>query len=164
MGKQIPSGCPAKKALKSARLRKAAERAKECYRIGDRRACTLLQVARSTLSCESTKNEQASLRIRLKELAAARVRYGYRRLHILRQHEGWQAKAKRAYRLYCERNLNLHTKLPKRHASRRKRSERSEATRNNGCWVMDFMSDELFDGRKIRLSTIVDHITLRVLR
>jgi putative transposase len=45
--------------------------------------------------------------MRLKELAAARVRYGYRRLHILLRREGWQINAKRVYRLYCEENLGL---------------------------------------------------------
>ena len=97
--------------------------------------------------------------MRLKELAATRVRYGYRRLHILLQREGWQVNAKRVYRLYREENLSLRTKPPKRRVSCRKRCDRPEATRINDCWAMDFMSDELFDGRKIRLLTIVDHFT-----
>ena len=86
------------------------EGAKECYRISERRACKLLQLARSTFYYQSTKDEQAPLRMRLKELAATRVRYGYRRLHILLQREGWQVNAKRVYRLYREENLSLRTK------------------------------------------------------
>ena len=130
----------------------------ECYRVSERRACKLLQLARSTFRYTSTKDEQAPLRMRLKELAATRVRYGYR-LHILLRREGWNINEKRVYRLYCEENLSLRTKTPKRRVSCRNRADRSEAIRINDCWAMDFMADELFDGRKIRLLTIVDHFT-----
>lgn len=116
-------------------------------------------LARSTFRYESTKDEQAALRMRLKELAAVRVRYGYRRLHLLLTREGWKVNAKRVYRLYREEGLSLRTKTPKRRVSCRKRLERPEVTCVNDCWAMDFMSDELFDGRRIRLLTIVDLFT-----
>ena len=97
--------------------------------------------------------------MRLKELVAVRVRYGYRRLHILLQREGWRINAKQVYRLYREENLSLRTKTPKRRVSCRNHVGRPQAIRINDCWPMDFMSDELFDGRKIRLVTIVVHFT-----
>ena len=95
----------------------------------------------------------------MKELAATRVGYGYRRLHILLRREGWAVNHKRVYRLYREENLGLRTKTPRRRVSCRRRMDRPEATRINDCWAMDFMTDELFDGRRIRLLTIVDHFT-----
>ena len=64
--------------------------------------------------------------MRMKELAAARVRYGYRRIHILLLREGWWINAKRVYRLYCEENLSLRTRTPKRRVSCRTRVHRSE--------------------------------------
>ena len=97
--------------------------------------------------------------MRLKELAGARVRYGYRRLHILLRREGWRINAKRVYRLYCEENLGLRTRTPKRRVSRRTRVGRPEPEQINDCWAMDFMADELFDGRRIRVLTIVDHFS-----
>lgn len=97
--------------------------------------------------------------MRLRELAAARVRYGYRRLHILLRREGWAVNAKRVYRLYCEEKLQMRTRTPRRRVSCRKRVERPAAERINDCWAMDFMSDELFDGRRFRVLTIVDHFT-----
>lgn len=119
----------------------------------------MVGLARSSHRYQSTKDEQAALRMRLKELAATRVHYGYRRLHILLRREGWDVNAKRIYRIYREEKLSLRTKKPKRRVSCRTRVDRPEASQVNDCWAMDFMSDELFDGRQIRLLTIVDHFT-----
>ena len=66
--------------------------------------------------------------MRLKDLAATRVHYGYRRLHILLRREGWKVNAKRVYRLYCEEKLGLRTETPKRRVSCRVRSDRPEIT------------------------------------
>ena len=95
----------------------------------------------------------------MKELASTRVRYGYRRLHILLRREGCPVNAKRVYRLYREEQLQMRTKTPRRRVSCRTRRERPEAERINDCWAMDFMSDELFDGRRFRVLTVVDHFS-----
>lgn len=145
--------------MKPVRLREVVNNACQCYRISERRACRLVNFSRTSHRYRSTKDEQAALRLRLKELAAVRVRYGYRRLHILLRREGWKINAKRVYRLYREENLSLRTKTPRRRVSCRKRMDRPAAARINDCWAMDFMTDELFDGRRIRLLTIVDHFT-----
>ena len=97
--------------------------------------------------------------MRLKELAATRVHYGYRRLHILLRREGWKVNAKRIYRLYREEQLSLRLRTPRRRVACRRRVDRPNVTCINDCWAMDFMYDELFDGRRIRLLTIVDHFT-----
>ena len=72
--------------------------------------------------------------MRLKELAEARVRNGYRRLHILLQREGWHVNHKRLYRLYCDEGLSIRTSSPKRRRSCRYRSGRSEADGMNEVW------------------------------
>ena len=94
--------------------------------------------------------------MRLKELAESRVRYGYRRLHVLLQREGWKVNHKRIYRLYSEEGLSIRTRSPKRRRACRYRSGRSEAEAMNDVWAMDFMSDRLFDGRPFRILTVVD--------
>ena len=66
---------------------------------------------------------------------------------------------KRVYQLYCQEGLRLRTKKPKRHVSCQRRVERPAAAEVDESWSMDFMSDELFDGRRIRLLTIVDNFT-----
>jgi len=118
-----------------------------------------LAVTRSTVRYQSVADDQAALRIRLKDLAAARVRYGYRRLHTLLQREGWPVNHKRVYRLYTEENLTMRTRKPRRHKSSRNRVARSPVSSANQRWSMDFMSDELFDGRRLRIFTLVDEFT-----
>ena len=91
--------------------------------------------------------------------AQARVSYGYRRLHVLLQREGWTVNHKRVYRLYCQEGLMLRTKKPWRYVSCQRRVEWSAASGVDESWSMDFMSDELFDGHRIRLLRIVDNFT-----
>jgi len=97
--------------------------------------------------------------MRIKEIAFTRVRYGYKRIHVLLRREGWQINHKRVYRLYCLEGLNLRKQRPRRRKSAVHRKQQRQATRPNECWSMDFMSDALFDGRRIKLFTIVDNYT-----
>ena len=75
--------------------------------MSERRVCGATGFARSSQRYRSTADPQDELRLRLKELAAARVRYGYRRLHVLLRREGWPINAKRVYRLYHEEGLSI---------------------------------------------------------
>lgn len=101
--------------------------------------------------------------MRLRELAESRVRYGYRRLHVLLQREGWRVNHKRLYRLYSEEGLSIRTRSPKRRRACRYRSGRSPAGAINEVWAMDFVSDRLFDERPFRILTIVDCFTREAL-
>jgi len=99
------------------------------------------------------------LRMRIREIATARVRYGYRRIEVLLRREGWVVNHKRVYRLYREEGLNLRSKRPKRRISAAHRVERSAAGAVNESWSMDFVCDSLFDGRRFRALTIVDNFS-----
>ena len=118
-----------------------------------------MALSRGSHRYRSVADEQAVLRMRLKDLAQARVSYGYRRLHVLLQREGWLVNHKRVYRLYSQEGLMLRTKRPRRHVSCQRRVDRPAAAGVDESWSMDFMSDELFDGRRTRLLTIVDNFT-----
>jgi putative transposase len=96
---------------------------------------------------------------KVKDIAAVRVRYGYRRIHVLLKREGIYINHKRLYRLYCELNLQIRNKTPKRRVQAMVRRDKVIALAKNDCWSMDFMSDQLFAGPKIRLLTIVDNYT-----
>ena len=135
------------------------KRLQAAYEVSERRACRAIGAARSTHRYQSCRDQRAELRIRLRDLAASRVRYGYRRLHILLKREGWQVNHKLVYRLYLEEGLQMRAKTPRRNKSCRTRVERPKATRTNESWSMDFMSEQLFDGRRFRLLTLVDNFT-----
>ena len=97
--------------------------------------------------------------MRINEIAMVRVRYGYKRIHIVLRREGWMVNHKRVYRIYCEEGLNLRTKRPKRRVSAMHRNQRREATGVNENWSMDFVSDSLFNGRRFRSLTLVDNFS-----
>ena len=124
-----------------------------------RRACRALPVDRSTYHYRSKRAGQAPLTKRIKEIAETRVRYGYRRIHVLLRREGWPVNVKRVCRLYREQGLQLRNKSPKRRVKAKLREDRSPATAANQVWAMDFVHDQLFDGRKIRVLTMVDTFT-----
>lgn len=145
--------------MKPGRRKVVVKRLQAAYRVSERRTCQALGFPRSTQRYQSVRDDRAELRIRLRDLAASRVRYGYRRLHILLKREGWQVNHKLVYRLYIEEGLQMRTKTPRRHKSCRVRIERPKAAWANESWSMDFMSDQLFDGRRFRLLTLVDNFT-----
>lgn len=96
---------------------------------------------------------------RIKEIAAVRVRYGYRRIHTLLRREGWLINVKRVYRLYRGEGLKMRTKPPKRRVAVKLRECPVLVSSRNECWSMDFVADQLFDGHRLRILTIVDNFT-----
>jgi len=122
--------------------------------VSERRSCVALGVERSTIGYRSTKTDQAPLRLRIRDLAKTRVRYGYFRIYILLRREGWMVNHKRVYRLYREEGLSLRLKRPRRHVSAANRERQPAATTPNALWSMDFVSDALFDGRPFRALTL----------
>ena len=95
----------------------------------------------------------------MRELAASRVRCGYRRLTVMLRREGWAVNAKRIYRLYTEDGLAVRTKVRKKIIARRSRVPALRATRPNEKWSMDFVAARLLDGRWFRVLTVVDQFT-----
>jgi putative transposase len=99
---------------------------------------------------------QAALEQRIREICQTRVRFGYRRVHVLLKREGWEINAKKTYRIYKELGMQLRNKTPKRRAKAKLREDRADAVRPNDVWAMDFVEDQLATGRKIRVLTVVD--------
>lgn len=96
--------------------------------------------------------------MRLKELAYARPRYGYRRLTILLRREGWCINPKRVYRIYKEEELLIRTKRRKKRAAQW-RLKPLPATRVGEHWSIDLMSDQLAEGRRFRIFTALDQFS-----
>lgn len=121
-----------------------------------RRACSVLKAGRSSYHYKSRRDDQAILKKQIKQIAETRVRYGYRRIHVLLCREGWQVNPKRIYRLYNEMGLQLRNKTPKRKVRAKLREDRQAAQHPNDVWAMDFVHDQTFDGGKLRILTVVD--------
>jgi putative transposase len=136
---------------------------RERYGVSERRACRLVGIGRSTVRYRSRPHhEEESLRRRLRELAAARPRFGYRRLHVLLRREGVIVNHKRVERLYREEGLAVRRRTRKR-VARDGRGRAALPERPNQQWGIDFVSDALAWGRRIRLFTVVDVFTREVL-
>ena len=123
-----------------------------------RRACRVVEIGRSTYYYRSVRDDRA-IRQRIHEIAETRVRYGYKRIHVLLRREGWHVNHKKVYRIYCESGLNLRSKRPRRRVSAACRETRPVVYNIDQTWSMDFVADSLFNGRRIRALTIVDNFS-----
>jgi putative transposase len=124
----------------------------------ERRACRLTELWRSTYRYEGKGRNDEDLRKRLRELAALRPRFGFPRLLDQLDREGWPDNRKRVYRVYREEGMQVRRRKRKRLARARQNPSRV-AMYPNERWSMDFVSDVVASGRKIRALTIVDECT-----
>ena len=127
----------------------------ERHGLSQRHACRLVEMDRSTLRYQGKQPDDSALRQRLRELAAERRRFGYRRLGWMLAREGHAMNHKRLYRLYREERLMV------RRRGRRKRALGTRAAillphAINQRWSLDFVSDTLSDGRRFRILCVVD--------
>ena len=121
-----------------------------------RRACDTLRVERSLYAYKSKRGDQASLKLKIKDICEARVRYGYRRVHVMLRRDGIAINEKRTRRLYNELGLQLRNKVPKRLVKTKLRDDRTIAVHINETWAIDFVHDQLATGKKIWVLTVVD--------
>jgi putative transposase len=126
------------------------------WSVSIRRTCRVFQVDTSTYHYKSRRPGQAVLEQRIREICRTRVRYGYRRVHVLLRREGCCHGQNKTRRIYRELGLQLRNKTPKRRVKAKLRDDRRPATRSNETWAMDFVHDQLSTGRKLRVLTIVD--------
>lgn len=138
--------------------RAAVEMAMQAHSISRTRACGLVGIQRSQTYYQANPRDDEPLREKLKEKAAQRPRFGYRRLHVLLQREGFEDNHKRVFRVYQEEKLQVRRK--RRKCTAKYRGEpRLEPTRPNQRWSMDFVHDVTFEGRKLKFFNVVDDFT-----
>lgn len=148
-------------------MRPAQQRAAVAYtqeRLGfsQRRACRLVGTARSTVRYRSRRQGDEALRTRLRDLAAQRPRFGYRRLHVLLRREGIVVNHKRVERLYREEGLAVRRRTRKS-LTRIRRGRPLPPARANEQWALDFLHDGLASGRTIRVLSVIDVFTREAL-
>jgi putative transposase len=138
--------------------REAVAHLQVAYEVSERRACSALGADRASVRYRSHRPDDATARVRLRELASIRRRFGYRRLHILLRREGIVMNHKKLRRLYREERLQV------RRRGGRKRALGTRAPMAlpqgpNRRWSLDFLSDAMTDGRRFRVLAIVDDFT-----
>ena len=145
--------------MKPSRRRPLVDYLRDQYRASERHACLVLRLVRGTYRYKSHQKEWTELRARIREIAQSRVRYGYRKILVLLRREGWQVRKHLVYRLYKDEGLALKKRPQKRRKAVKHREERFLAKEPNEGWSIDFVADQLQDGRRFRALTIIDVFT-----
>jgi len=138
--------------------REAAAHLCQVHEVSQRRACRVIGADRTSIRYRGRRPDDGSVRARLRELAAARRRFGYRRLHVLLDREGIHVNHKKLRRLYREERLQVR----RRGGRKRALGTRAPMTipeRANQRWSLDFVSDSLADARRFRILAVVDDHT-----
>lgn len=92
----------------------------------------------------------------MSEITETYIHYGCPRVFITLRREGWRDNHKRVHRIYCEEGLSMRERRPRRNKSAMQRQPVKGADYPNQVWGMSFVSDALFDGRRLRLLTVND--------
>jgi putative transposase len=132
----------------------------EHHGLSERRATGLLEIDRSTMRYVSKRPSDAPERALLKELAAERRRFGYRRLREMARRRGVVMNLKKVYRLYKEERLTVRRRGGRKRAIGT-RAPLEKAAGPNAIWVLDFVSDALESGRRFRVFNVEDQFTRR---
>ncbi|MER8473874.1 IS3 family transposase [Mesorhizobium sp. M1328] len=147
-----------KEMVTPAAKRKAVARLKEGFGMSERRACKAIGCCRMTVRYETSRPDDREVRERMKAIAQERRRFGYRRLLVMLRREGLVVNHKKLFRLYREEKLAV------RRRGGRKRAIGTRAPmlvplRPDERWSLDFVSDQLTDGRRFRIMAVVDDCT-----
>ncbi len=131
---------------------------REAHGVSERRACSAMNIDRSTVRYRSRRGDDAELRDAIRRIAVDRRRFGYRRIHVMLRREGFEVNIKKTRRIYAEERLQVR---------RRGGRKRALGTRKpmvlpdgpNQRWSLDFLSDQFTDGRRFRILAVVDDFT-----
>ena len=121
-----------------------------------RRACGLRRFNRASWYYRPHPRDDRAIRKRIVELAQARPRFGFQRIHILLRREGWVVNKKRVPRIYRDEELTVRLRRRQKRASHL-RVVPPRPSQLNERWSMDFVADTLLDGRRFRALTVLDN-------
>ena len=143
--------------------REAVAHLRTVFGMSERRACSIIGDDRKSMRYRSRRADDADLRLRLRELAQQRRRFGYRRLHILLRRDGVLINRKKTQRLYREEGLTVRRRRGRKRAVGA-RAPAPVLALPNQRWSLDFVHDQLATGRRFRVLNIVDDVTRECLR
>ena len=132
------------------------------HKMSERKACRLVGQSRSVKRYRSVKCDEKFAN-KIKKIAHEKRRFGYRRIHMVLKREGLKINHKKVYRIYTELGLKVRKRKHRRKAVGERKVE-ALITKPNQRWALDFVSDALSDGRRIRLLPIIDVYTRQCLK
>jgi putative transposase len=138
--------------------RKAAAYLQSTYEMSERRACRVIGAERTSVRYRVWRPDDAALRDRLKALAQERRRFGYRRPHVLLRREGHAVNRKQVQRLYREEKLTVRRRGGRKRALGERRPIDTPQAANQR-WSLDFVADQMTDGRRFRILEVYNDCT-----
>ena len=142
-----------------AERRRAAEHLEEAYGVSERRACQVVQIARTTKRRPSGRIEEAKLVRRVHELSEQYPRFGYRKIHTKLKAEGFSVGLDRVRLIRKREGLQVARKQRKRRRTGKSTAEVDRALNPNHVWSYDFVADQTIDGKRLRFLTVIDEFT-----
>ena len=121
------------------------------------RACRLGNFSRGSWYRKSTAKDQSGLRMRIRDIAMSRPRFGYERIHVLLRRECWHVNLKRVHRLYCLEGLQVRMRVRRKKRMSLHRGPAPAPTGPGQRWSMDFVHDQLVNGQPFRVLTVIDN-------
>jgi putative transposase len=143
--------------VKPAEKRKVVDFLKSEKKFSQNKSCRLIRIDVSTYRYKSVKKDDGELKEKILHIAHKNRKYGYRRIFETLKRNGEKYNHKKVYRIYKEENLAVRRK--KRKPRIKRMSTLILASSPNEIWTMDFVSDSLANGRKIRTLNILDIVT-----
>ena len=131
----------------------------ECFGLSQRKACLLVQQNRATQRYERVERDDGEVRQRIVDIAHERRRFGWKRVHLMLRREGIEINHKKTYRIYREEKLQVKQRKRRRTAYCRQWQPRQVPPLPNGRWSIDFASDSLANGRRLKVLAVVDDCT-----
>ena len=147
LGQSHAAGRALKKNLRPSRKRSVVAYLCTAYAVSERRACRTVRCARATYYYRNHRDPRTALR------------YGYRKIWVLLNREGWAVGKNLVYRLYREEGLMLRRRSSRRRKSVVPRAHRPTMTRPNEAWTLYFVADQLVNGRRFRALTVINVYT-----
>jgi putative transposase len=144
--------------VRPAAKREAVACLKQELQMSERRACTLIKADRKMVRYQSRRPPETELRERLRSLANERRRFGYRRLFIMLRREGEPSGVNRIYQLYRDEGLGVRKRRGRKRAIGVRALLLVEAM-PNARWSLDFVHDQMANGRRLRVLNITDDVT-----
>ena len=137
--------------------RKLAKESVAKKQLSIRAACTLFMISSTCYYyVPKLKKENEEVAKWLIHLTEKRRNWGFKLCFLyLRNVKKFTWNHKRVYRIYCELSLNMRIK-PKRRLNREKPEKLEVPNEMNKTWSMDFMHDQLSDGRSFRTFNVID--------